>query len=125
MEKLKKTRVKHLNLPTDCRLIFVSDIHGDKKLFQEGLDKVGFNDNDHLFIIGDMFEKGDLGMNLEMVRFVMELDKKSNVHLLAGNCDEVFRFILPPVEDRERFFYYTMTRKCCASRCSFRNFNFQ
>ena len=111
MEKLKKTRVRHFNLPTDCRIIFVSDIHGDKNLLLEGLAKVGFNDNDHLFVIGDMFEKGDFGMNLDMIRFMMDFDKKPNVHLLAGNCDELFRFILPPVEEPERFFYYTMRKK--------------
>ena len=111
MEKLKKTRVKHITLPTDCRLIFVSDIHGDRKLLMEGLEKVNFNDKDHLFVIGDMIEKGDEGMNLDMIRYMMEFSKKPNVHLLAGNCDEVFRFILPPIEEKEKFFYYTITKR--------------
>lgn len=111
MEKLKKTRINRITLPTDCRLIFVSDVHGDRELLMQGLDKVGFNDSDHLFIIGDMFEKGDFGMNLDMVKFMMEFDKKPNVHLLAGNCDEIFRFILPPVVEKEKFFYYTITKK--------------
>ena len=95
IELKKKTKVKRLNLDYHKRLIFVSDIHGDISSLKEGLEKINFNKDDYLFIIGDIIEKGDLGKNLETLRYVMELSKNNNVFPMSGNCDEVFRFILP------------------------------
>ncbi|MGM9970231.1 MAG: metallophosphoesterase [Anaeroplasma sp.] len=111
IEIQKKTKVKRLNLPTNKRLIFVSDIHGDIDTLKEGLGKVNFNENDYLFIIGDIYEKGDFRKNLETLRFVINLAKNnSNVFPMAGNCDEVFRFILPKTE-KENFLYYAVEKK--------------
>lgn len=95
IELKKKTKVKRLNLDYHKRLIFVSDIHGDISSLKEGLEKINFNKDDYLFIIGDIIEKGDLGKNLETLRYVMELSKNNNVFPMSGNCDEVFRFMLP------------------------------
>ena len=106
----KKTKILKLNLELDRRIIFVSDIHGDLPTFQKGLEEIGFNDNDYLFIIGDIHEKGDEGMNLKTLRYVIELSKKDNVFPMAGNCDEVFRFILPE-DAKQKFLYYTNIKK--------------
>lgn len=109
-ELKKKTKVNRLNLDKNRRLIFVSDIHGDVDTFKVGLENIGFNDNDYLFIIGDITEKGDFGKNLECFRYVMELSKKDNVYPMAGNCDEVLRFILPP-DQKDNFLFYTVVRE--------------
>ena len=106
----KKTRVKRLTLDSNKRLIFVSDIHGDVDTFKKGLEKINFCDDDYLFIIGDITEKGDFKKNLECYRYIMELSKKDNVYPMAGNCDEVLRFILPE-EQKENFLYYTVVRE--------------
>ena len=110
MEKLKKTIVKHLNIDSTKRILFMSDIHGDIKLFKEALAKVNFSDDDYLFIIGDMIEKGDYLDNLAMLKFILEFNKRPNVYMMAGNCDEIFRFILPPL-DKQRFLYYALNRQ--------------
>lgn len=110
MEKTKKTIVKHLNIDTKKRLIFISDIHGDIHLFKNALKEAKFSDNDELFIIGDMIEKGDFKDNLVMLREMLSLSKQPNVHLMAGNCDEIFRFILPPL-DKKRFLFYALNRQ--------------
>ncbi len=110
MDTIKKTKTLNLNIESNRRLIFVSDIHGDLFTFKRGLDEVGFNDNDYLFIIGDIHEKGDSGMNLKTLRYVIELSKKDNVYVLAGNCDEVFRFILP-YDAKDKFLYYANIKK--------------
>ena len=110
MEKVKKTRVSHLNLDSSKRMIFMSDIHGDIKLFKESLAGVNFSNDDYLFVIGDLIEKGDLGDNLKMLDYLIELNQEDNVFLMAGNCDEVFRFILPPVEEK-KFLYYALDKK--------------
>lgn len=110
MEKNKKTIVKNITLPLNKRLIFMSDIHGDIKLFRRVLLEIGFCDDDYLFVIGDMIEKGDYLDNLQMLNYIIELNKKENVYFMAGNCDEVLRFILPPV-DKSTFLDYALVRK--------------
>lgn len=103
----KKTKIRRLDVNDNKRLIFVSDIHGDLESFKRGLNKLSFSASDYLFIIGDIYEKGDFGKNLETLRFIIELSKKyPNIYPMAGNCDEVFRFILPESE-KEKFIYYT------------------
>ncbi len=109
-ELKKKTKILNLNLPVDKRIIFVSDIHGDLITLKKGLEKINFNDDDYLFIIGDIHEKGDASYNLATLRYVMELSKKPNVYPMAGNCDEVFRFVLPP-EAKDKFLYYANVKK--------------
>ena len=110
IELKKKTKVRRLTLEKNRRLIFVSDIHGDVDTFKTGLENIGFNDNDYLFIIGDICEKGDFKKNLECFRYVMELSKRDNVYPMAGNCDEVLRFILPESE-KDNFLFYTVVRE--------------
>ena len=110
IELKKKTKIRRLNLDLNRRLIFVSDMHGDLITFKEGLEEINFNDNDYLFVIGDMYEKGDLTYNLKTARYFMELNKKENVFCMSGNCDEVLRFILPK-EAHKDFLYYTLVRQ--------------
>ena len=110
IELKKKTIIKKLNIPTNKRLIFVSDIHGDLETFKRGLEKINFNSDDYLFIIGDIHEKGDATYNLKTLRYVIELSKLPNVYPMAGNCDEVFRFILPD-DAKDIFLYYTNIKK--------------
>ena len=110
IELKKKTIIKKLNIPTNKRLIFVSDIHGDLETFKRGLEKINFNSDDYLFIIGDIHEKGDATYNLKTLRYVIELSKLPNVYPMAGNCDEVFRFILPN-DAKDKFLYYTNIKK--------------
>ena len=82
MQRLKNTKVMHINVPTDKRLIFVSDIHGDLDVFKEGLNKINFSNDDYLFILGDIYEKGSLGENIKMIRYIMELSKQKNIFIL-------------------------------------------
>lgn len=110
MQKSKKTKILHLKLPLDARLLFMSDLHGDVRLFKEALQKAKFCAKDYLFVIGDMIEKGDFLDNLAMLDFILELNQQKNVFFMAGNCDEIFRFILPPL-DEERFLYYGLELK--------------
>lgn len=110
MEKNKVTKIYHLNIPKNKRLLFMSDIHGDIKLFKQALKEAKFNQEDYLFVIGDMIEKGDPKDNLAMLKYCIELHQLPNVFFMAGNCDEVFRFILPPL-DKKRFLYYVTALK--------------
>lgn len=110
MNKNKKTIIKKLNLDENKRFIFISDIHGDINLFKQALKESNFNQSDYLFIIGDMIEKGDFLDNIAMMDYILELNKLDNVFFMAGNCDEILRFILPPL-DKEKFLYFALDRK--------------
>ena len=106
MLKKKKTSVLHLNLKSD-RYLFISDVHGDLVSLKNALAKVNFTKADTLFLLGDIIEKGE--ENIAILDYLMDLKTKYNVYLLAGNCDEVLRYIIPPV-DEERFKYYTLVK---------------
>lgn len=67
------------------RILAVSDIHGHGHYLKKLLEKVGFSTEDELIIVGDIIEKGP--RSLETLRYVMELEKQPNVHVLAGNVD--------------------------------------
>lgn len=90
-------KIKYLDLNLNRRILFASDIHGNYKLFDALLKKVNFNNLDYLFIIGDMIEKSDY--NLDTLDYFMALDKKENVFILCGNCDNVLSYMIKDVDD--------------------------
>lgn len=111
IDEIKKTKVRHLNIPLDKRIIFVSDIHGDLDTFKKGLEDLNYTDDDYLFLIGDIFEKGDLGYCLKTLEYVIDMTKKyKNFYPMAGNCDEVFRFIIPDDEIDKLSFYLNVKK---------------
>ena len=110
MERQKKTKILKLNLDTTKRMIFMSDIHGDVTTFKKALNEIKFSDDDYLFVVGDMIEKADPGDNIKMLNYMIELAKRNNVYFMAGNCDEVLRFILPPI-DKKQFLHYALEKK--------------
>ncbi len=107
MQKKKKTSVLNLTLNQNRRYIFISDIHGDLKLLKKALKKINYGGDDVLFLLGDLIEKGD--ENLKMLDYLMALKEKKELYILAGNCDEVLRFITPPLK-KEELLYYCLTK---------------
>lgn len=67
-------------------MIYVtSDIHGyPLDEFQKLLDKVGFNEDDFLYILGDVIDRGRDG--IKILKWIM---KQSNIKLLLGNHEEM------------------------------------
>ena len=41
-----------------------SDIHGQYSLFLKALDRIGFSESDHMYIIGDVIDRGPDSMAL-------------------------------------------------------------
>ena len=62
-----------------------SDLHGCWRRLDRLLRHVGFCDNDMLFILGNLIEKGR--ENLASLRYVMKLSQRDNVTVLMGNVD--------------------------------------
>lgn len=80
-----KTTVNKINVPSDRRIIVTSDVHGHYKHLKNLLEKVNFSEEDILFIIGDIIEKGP--ESLKTLRYVMDISKKYTVYILMGNVD--------------------------------------
>ena len=79
------TQIKQMTIESGRRILVTSDIHGHLSYFKNILAKASFSENDILFIVGDMIEKGP--ENLGTLRYVMELCKRGNVIPLIGNVD--------------------------------------
>ncbi|EOP71034.1 MULTISPECIES: metallophosphoesterase [Bacillus] len=102
MEKIKK-----LVIPNNVRVIVISDIHGELKLFKELLHKVNFKEEDYLIINGDLCEKGR--DSIGVVNYVKDLvENNSNVHVVEGNCEVVVEAI---VNENPALINYLCTRK--------------
>ena len=64
----------------------MSDLHGCFDEFQNFLAAVGFSDNDHLILAGDLIERGP--KNYEMLRWLEE--KPGNIITILGNHEYEF-----------------------------------
>lgn len=63
----------------------ISDIHGCYEVLLNMMDLINFNDEDELFILGDVIDRGD--KPLEIIDYIMN---HSNINLLEGNHEEFF-----------------------------------
>ena len=66
-------------------MIYVtSDLHGyPLEQFRELLDRVGFSDEDYLFVLGDVIDRGKHG-----AQWLRWLPQQSNVQLILGNHEQ-------------------------------------
>ena len=67
----------------------VSDIHGHLDKFKALLDMINFNDDDFMYILGDVLDRGNDPIGL--LRFIMD---RSNMELLMGNHENDAYIIL-------------------------------
>lgn len=57
-----------------------SDIHGQYRLFKKMLEHIRFSDTDHLYILGDIIDRGP-----DSVPMLQDIMERSNVHCIIGN----------------------------------------
>jgi predicted phosphodiesterase len=107
-EKIIKAKVKKILLPKNKRIIAISDIHGSLNLFQMLLEKVLYTQNDILFLVGDLIEKGN--MSLKTLRYIIKLAKENEVYIVSGNCDTIWEDIKGEIDD-ENLLRYMIFRK--------------
>ncbi len=60
----------------------VADIHGCYQEFLELLEKIDFNDEDEMYILGDMMDKGP-----DPIKLVQDLMMRPNIYPILGNHD--------------------------------------
>jgi len=114
-----QTTVKKINIPSNKRMIVTSDIHGHYYHLKNILRKVSFTENDILFIVGDIIEKGPLC--LRTLRYVMQLCNDYTVYPLMGNVDatRLFMFDDNSTENCEELFEYIQFMKKYWGGCLF------
>ena len=65
----------------------ISDLHGYPiKKFTELLEKVNFSDDDFLYVLGDVVDRGKQGID-----YLLWLKEQKNVELLLGNHEDMMR----------------------------------
>lgn len=102
--------VKRIASDPRRRRIFISDIHGNDRLFQTLLEKIGYTPADELYLLGDLIEKGS--ESLPVLRRVMALQKENpRVYPLCGNCDSVWEAALPSGTYHKYLVGYILSRK--------------
>jgi len=96
--------LKYVTFSKTQRILLVSDIHANLQLLKKALED-HFSNQTELFILGDFLQKGP--DNLNILKYIYELSKQKNVHILKGNCDRFFENVDYQNEDScARFFRY-------------------
>ena len=62
----------------------MSDIHGQYQTFLKMLKKINFSDNDTLYILGDIIDRGE--QPIDIYRYIKD---RKNIHLLMGNHEQM------------------------------------
>jgi len=66
----------------DCMIYVISDIHGCYDKYKKMLEKIAFSENDILYILGDVLDRGNYGM-----KTLLDMEKHNNIVLLKRNHD--------------------------------------
>ena len=67
----------------------MSDLHGDYKKYIKMLDRIGFSDDDVLYILGDVVDRGE-----EPMKILYDMSMRPNVIPLMGNHEHMAEDIL-------------------------------
>ena len=67
----------------------MSDLHGCYDKFTRMLDKIKFSDNDTLYILGDIVDRGSDG-----IKILQDIMQRKNIVALRGNHDFLAHYIL-------------------------------
>lgn len=79
-------------------LYLVSDIHGEYQKFLKLLDKIGFNNNDTMIILGDVIDRGK--DSIPLLQFIM---RQKNIELLQGNHEDM---MLKSLINQNKAYYF-------------------
>ena len=69
----------------------VSDIHGELDKFERMLEQINFCDADRLYIIGDVIDRGAMGVEL-----LQKIMNAANMTMLLGNHEQMCLSTLGP-----------------------------
>ena len=66
-------------------LYVISDVHGHRDDFARGLDDAGYGDDDELWILGDLMDRGPDGIGALDLAMSLQQQSPDRVHVLMGN----------------------------------------
>lgn len=69
----------------------MSDLHGALDFFQEMLEQIHFSDTDHLYILGDVIDRGTGGVDI-----LEQIMDAPNITMLLGNHEQMCLSTLGP-----------------------------
>ncbi len=69
----------------------LSDIHGEAPRFWKMLELTGFGDEDVMYVLGDVIDRGSDGV--ELLRYILDAE---NIHMLLGNHEQICLDALSP-----------------------------
>lgn len=69
----------------------MADLHGERDWFEQMLKQIGFSDMDHLYILGDVIDRGPDGVAL-----LEQIMQAPNMTLLLGNHEQMCLSTLGP-----------------------------
>ena len=76
----------------------MSDLHGNYDAYIEMLKKINFSDDDMLYILGDVLDRGP-----NPIKIILDLMERPNVEVIAGNhcvmASECLTFLLKEITD--------------------------
>ena len=58
----------------------MSDLHGNYKSYKTMFEKINFQDQDMMYILGDVLDRGP-----NPIQIILDLMQRPNVELIAGN----------------------------------------
>ena len=72
----------------------ISDIHGQYGLFKKLLKALNFDESDHLYVMGDVIDRGP-----ESISLLLDIMQRDNITLLLGNHEF---FMIEYLEGKKR-----------------------
>ena len=72
----------------------MSDLHGELDFFQEMLEQIHFSDTDHLYILGDVIDRGTGGVDI-----LEQIMDAPNMTMLLGNHEQMCLSTLGPCNE--------------------------
>ena len=79
----------------------VSDIHGYYEKYLAMLEKIRFSENDTLYVLGDVIDRGGEG-----IRILQDIMERSNVKMLMGNHEKMAIDALLVIAERDHTFFF-------------------
>lgn len=94
----------------------ISDIHGADKAYFKLKDKVGFNANDEMYIIGDIFD-GNTKNPAAVMSIIEDIQKNDNIHCLCGNHEiQHYNYQTTDNAEDKAMFYEYLVEPMCAGK---------
>lgn len=69
----------------------MADLHGEQDFFRQMLERIHFSDTDHLYLLGDVIDRGHGGVEL-----LEQIMKAPNMTMLLGNHEQMCLRTLGP-----------------------------